>query len=154
MTTRTTELLDNHRLLVPLPWEGNAHQSLCDTISFPSDLGLLAHLSIVASTNSVTLGVLIAAEAVSELLYMTLELLHLHHLAVADEALIELSGLKHPWAQVAMSEIKKGQRNQNSMAPQNLDPSLEVVAALGRCTPPCLGIAALFYVGAPMPQAS
>ena len=72
---RTTDLPNNQRLVVPLPYESTA-QSLCDTVRFPADLGPLAHRSVVASTNSVTLGVLVAVEAVPKSFYMTLNLLY------------------------------------------------------------------------------
>ena len=92
---RTTEVLNNQRLVVSLPFESTA-QSLCDTVRFPPNLRPLTHRSVVASINSVTLDVLIAAEAVPESFYMTLDLLYQYHAAAENLILVGLTGVKQP----------------------------------------------------------
>ena len=99
------ELLNNHRLVVLLPYESTA-QPLCGTVTFPPGLEPLTNRSAVENINSVALGVLIAAEAIPESFFITLDLLNLYHRATASVAIVALAEVKQPRAQVAINGIK------------------------------------------------
>ena len=106
---------------------------------------------IVANINSVTLGILLENDAISDPFNMALSLLFEQNQTVYNVLIAALSLLNDAWAQMAIGTLKQGARNQNVLASRTMMPSFALIVALRRRFTPGLAVNTFFQLSKGIP---